>query len=271
MRLQGRVALITGAGSGIGRAIACRFSQEGATVFVNDLIVDRAKETARLCDNSRTHLLPADVSNSRQVCSLFKAIDLKSKHLDILVNNAGIAESRERWHDLNRRAEARLAERARDGKAKTLWNVTIEMSKKNWHAMMRVHLDGTFLCSREALKRMSRDRTGAIINLSSTAALTGLPDAPHYAAAKAGVLGFTRSLAREVADQGIRVNALAPGFIETPMTAEISSTLKAQLIKAIPAARWGTPEEIAAIALFLASDDSAYITGQCLSPNGGML
>ncbi len=240
-------------------------------IFINDLTADRAEETARLCNNGRTHVLPVDVSDSGQVRSLFEAIDVQSKHLDILVNNAGIAEPTERWRELNRRAEARMAERARDGEVETPWNVTIEMSDETWRGMMRVHLDGTFFCTREALKRMSRQRAGVIINLSSTAALAGLPDAPHYAAAKAGVLGFTRSLAREVADQGIRVNAIAPGFVETPMTANISQNIKDALIQAIPAARWGTPEDIAAVALFLASDDSAYITGQCLSPNGGML
>ena len=253
MKLEGKVALVTGGGSGIGRAIARRFHDEGAFVYVNDVDAERAAETL-----GSDHALVADVSRSTEVATMFSSIG----RLDVLVNNAGIAEPAERWRELNRKAEARLSE----SPITTEWDVTVSMTDDTWRRMLAVHLDGTFYCTREALKRMSR---GTIINLSSTAAFTGLPDAPHYAAAKAGVLGFTRSLAKELASRGIRVNAIAPGFTETAMTRPISEKLREASLRGIPLGRWAKPSEIAAVALFLASDDASYVTGQCLSPNGG--
>ena len=208
-------------------------------------------------------MLLADVSDSGQVAEMFASLD----RLDILVNNAGIAESRERWGEINRIAEARLGEVP----ITTHWDVTVSMDDSTWRRMMAVHLDGTFFCTREALKLMNRQGAGVIINVSSTAALGGLADAPHYAAAKAGILGYTKSLAKEVASRGIRVNAIAPGFTETPMTKLISDKVRAASLATIPMARWGKPSDIAAAALFLASDDASYITGQCLSPNGGVI
>jgi 3-oxoacyl-[acyl-carrier protein] reductase len=136
--------------------------------------------------------------------------------------------------------------------------------------MIAVHLDGMFFCTREALKLMSGKNRGVIINISSTAGLAGQEGAPHYSAAKAGMLGFTRGLAREVASQNIRVNALSPGFIETAMSDGYSPAFKRGTLGRIPLRRWGTAEEVAAAALFLASDEGSYFTGQCLSPNGGI-
>lgn len=258
MRLRGKVALVTGAGSGIGCAIARRFRDDGADVFVND--IDEARAAATL---GADRVLVADVSDSAQVAAMFSKLD----RLDVLVNNAGIAEPAERWQELNRIAEARLSEHP----VETHWNVTVSMDDGTWLDMIRVHLNGTFFCTREALKLMSQQESGAIINLSSTAALAGLPDAPHYAAAKAGVLGLTRSVAKEVGSRGIRVNAIAPGFTETPLTAHISETVRGASFGKIPLGRWARPEEIASAAAFLASDDASYVTGQCLSPNGGMI
>jgi 3-oxoacyl-[acyl-carrier protein] reductase len=163
-----------------------------------------------------------------------------------------------------------MAESGRDKETQTHWDVTVTMTDEIWHRMIRVHLDGTFYCTRGALKLMNRQESGSIINISSTAALSGLADAPHYSAAKAGVLGFTKAVAREVGSRNIRVNALCPGFIDTPMTAQISPEVKKDLLTRIPLGRWGTPDDIAATALFLASDDSSYITGQYISPNGGL-
>jgi 3-oxoacyl-[acyl-carrier protein] reductase len=265
MKLQGKRALVTGGGSGIGRAICRRFHDEGASIFVNDITRARAEETATELGLSRDRAVAADVSLSDQVAAMFE----KLPGIDILVNNAGIAEPDARWDELNRRAEARLDEVERSGRPETHWDVTVAMDDETWQKMIAVHLDGTFFCSREALKRMGPQGHGVIINLSSTAALAGLADAPHYAAAKAGVLGFTRSLALEVASRGIRVNAIAPGLTETPMSSRIAGRVRAARTGSIPMFRWASPAEIAAVALFLASDDSSYVTGQCISPNGG--
>ena len=147
---------------------------------------------------------------------MFEEVARRLGRLDILVNNAGIAEPPKRWAELNRIAEARLAELAAGKGIETHWNVTANMSDHTWRRMMQVHLDGAFLCARAALEPMKRQGKGEIINMSSTAAIMGLADAPHYSAAKAGVLGLTRSLAREVGAWKIRVNAIAPGFVETP-------------------------------------------------------
>jgi len=258
MKLGNKVALVTGGGSGIGRAIARRFHDAGALVYVNDIDASSAEETL-----GADRALVADVSDSEQVTRMFASLE----RVDVLVNNAGIAEGAERWGQLNRIAEARLEE----DPIRTHWDVTVSMVDATWRRMMAVHLDGTFFCTREALKIMNHQGSGVIINLSSTAALSGLPDAPHYAAAKAGILGYTKSVAKEVASRGIRVNAIAPGFIETPMTELISDKVRAKSLATIPMGRWGEPSAIAAAALFLASDDASYVTGQCLSPNGGLI
>ena len=271
MKLENRVALVTGGGSGIGRAISIAFARQGAIVVVNDLRLADAERTLDEIEQARAHALAADVSNSDEVGRMFEEVATRLGRLDILVNNAGIAEPPERWAELNRIAEARCAERAAGGKLETHWNVTSDMSDDTWRRMMQVHLDGTFFCTRAALEPMKRQNGGVIINMSSTAAIMGLPDAPHYSAAKAGILGLTRSLAREVGAWNVRVNAIAPGFVETPMTAHISAEVKANSLERIPMGRWATAEDIAASALFLASEDAAYITGQYLSPNGGMV
>src|SRR6185312_6083065 len=155
--------------------------------------------------------------------------------------------------------EARLAELMGGGPVTTHWDLTQEMSDEAWHRMIGVHLNGTFFCNREV-----------IINMSSVAALMGLEAAPHYSAAKGGILAFTRALSREVASRGIRVNAICPGYIDTPMTRPISPVMQKVLLARTPLGRWGEPEEVASTALFLASDDGAYFTGQWLSPNGGL-
>jgi 3-oxoacyl-[acyl-carrier protein] reductase len=152
----------------------------------------------------------------------------------------------------------------------THWDVTENMSDEAWHRVIGVHLHGTFYCTREALKLMSRQNSGAIVNLSSVAALMGLETVPHYSAAKGGILAFTRAVAREVASRNIRVNAICPGYIDTPMTASISELGRKMVLGRTPMGRVGEPREIAATALFLASDESSFFTGQWLSPNGGL-
>jgi len=271
MRLEDRVALITGGGSGIGRAIALRFAAEGATVVVNDVKQETAQKTVG--ELGRPGLaLQADVSDAAQVRAMFARVEREfGGRLHVLVNNAGIAEtSPEERKRLRGMTEARLAESIA-GQITTHWDVTENMSDESWHRMIGVHLNGTFFCTREALKLMSRGNQGSIINMSSVAALTGLETVPHYSAAKGGILSFTRAVAREVGSRSIRVNAICPGYINTPMTAGISEMAQRLLIARTPLGRWGEPEDIAATAAFLASDDSSFYTGQWLSPNGGLV
>jgi len=273
MKLEGRIALVTGAGSGIGRAIALRFVREGARVIVNDIDLESARKTIEGMGalKDQAHAIKADVSDSRQVKAMFAEVAERYGTLDILVNNAGIAElDSAKREELNRKGEAQLSEIMMGGKVQSHWDITQEMGDEDWHQMIGVHLNGTFFCTREALKLMSQKNRGAIINMSSVAALRGIPIASHYGAAKGGILGFTRSVAQEVASRNIRVNAICPGWIETPMTTHFSPMLKMALTAQIPMARWGQPDEVAATALFLASDDSSYFTGQWLSPNGGL-
>lgn len=275
MKLKDRVALVTGGGSGIGRAIALRFAEEGARVIVNDLKREKAQETvdaiAAGSEASRGRAIAADVSDSAQVRRMFTEVDRDFGALDILVNNAGIAEGAPGDRDrIKAKAEARLGEMLAGGPVSTHWDLTQEMSDEAWHRMIGVHLNGTFFCTREALRLMARRSRGAIINMSSVAALMGLEASPHYSAAKGGILAFTRALAQEVASRGIRVNAICPGYIDTPMTQPISPLMQKVILSRTPMKRMGEPAEIASTALFLASDDGSYFTGQWLSPNGGL-
>jgi 3-oxoacyl-[acyl-carrier protein] reductase len=169
-----------------------------------------------------------------------------------------------------RRGEARIMEMVSGQGVQTQWDVTQNMSDAAWHHVIGVHLHGTFYCTREALRIMSRQNAGAIINISSVAALMGLETVPHYSAAKGGILSLTRAVAREVASRGIRVNAICPGYVDTPMTAGISDLGRKMVLGRTPMGRVGEPREIAAAALFLASDESSFVTGQYLSPNGGL-
>ncbi|HEV8440374.1 MAG TPA: SDR family NAD(P)-dependent oxidoreductase [Methylomirabilota bacterium] len=272
MKLSDRIALVTGGGSGIGRAIARLFAEEGARVIVNDVKLDRAKATVEAMGarQSAGRAIQADVSDSGQVRAMFAEIERDFSDLDILVNNAGIAEvTPEESEKRNAKSEARLKELMSGQGIQTHWDVTQELSDEAWHRMIGVHLNGTFFCTREALKLMSRNNRGAIVNLSSVAAW-GLETVPHYSAAKGGILAFTRAVAREVGSRGIRVNAICPGYIDTPMTEGMSPTIRAAITARTPLGRTAEPREVALTALFLASEDSAFYTGQWLSPNGGL-
>jgi 3-oxoacyl-[acyl-carrier protein] reductase len=270
MKLEGRVALVTGGGSGIGRAIALRFAAEGARVVVNDIHRDTAERTAGEI-GAGARAIAADVADSTQVRAMFAEVERAGGGLDVLVNNAGIGEvgtsSREAFHA---KVQARIGE-AMAGKIETHWDITQSLGDEAWARMLAVHLNGTFYCTREALALMSRVNRGAIVNISSVAGLTGIEVAPHYGAAKAGILGFTRSVAREVASRGIRVNAICPGWIETPILDGLPPTLRALAERQTPLGRLGQPGEVAAVALFLASDEASFVTGQWLSPNGGLV
>jgi 3-oxoacyl-[acyl-carrier protein] reductase len=273
MKLKDRVALVTGGGSGIGRATALLFAEEGARVAVNDLHLAAAEKTVQEMGaaGAQACALAADVSDSGQVRAMFAEIERRYGTLDILVNNAGIAVGPgEDLDERRRRSDARIMEMVTGQGVQTHWDVTQEMSDEAWHRVIGVHLNGTFFCTREALRLMSRQNRGAIVNLSSVAALMGLEQVPHYSAAKGGILAFTRAVAREVGSRGIRVNAICPGYIDTPMTQAISPLAKRALLSRTPLGRLAEPREVAATALFLVSDDSAFYTGQWLSPNGGL-
>src|SRR5437899_6952155 len=272
MKLRDRVALVTGGGSGLGRAIALLFAEEGARVVVNDVRLEVAEKTvSELKGPAAGRAIQADVADSAQVMAMFATIEREHGALDILVNNAGIASGPgDDRAGIGRKAEARIMEMVSGQGAQTHLDVTQNLSDESWRRMLAVHIDGTFFCTREAVRLMSQRKGGAIINLSSVAALMGLEAGPHYAAAKGGILAFTRAVAREVASRGIRVNAIAPGFIDTPMTQPMSPLMRAAALSRTPLGRWGEPREVAATALFLASDDGSFFTGQWLSPNGGL-
>jgi 3-oxoacyl-[acyl-carrier protein] reductase len=273
VKLEGRVALITGAGSGIGRAVAQLFAREGARVVANDLHATAAKETVESLGDrpEAARAIQADVADSGQVKAMFAEIEREMGTLDVLVNNAGIAGTsaaeRER---LLQKSDARIMEMVSGQGVATHWDITQDMTDETWSRMIGVHLNGTFFCTREALRLMSRRNRGAIVNMSSVAGLMGLENVPHYSAAKAGILGFTRAVAREVGSRNIRVNAICPGFIDTPMTQQMSPLMRQAVTMRTPLGRWAEPEEVAKTALFLASDDSSFFTGQWLSPNGGL-
>jgi 3-oxoacyl-[acyl-carrier protein] reductase len=272
MKLEGRIALVTGGGSGIGRAIATRFANEGARVVVNDVNREAAEATVEGMGPARErgYALQADVSDSAAVRAMFAQVAQRFGGIEVLVNNAGIAETGSRRDEVNRKGEAQLGELMARGKIESHWDITVSLSDEEWLGMIAVHLNGTFFCTREALRLMVSKNKGSIINMSSVAGLHGIPVASHYGAAKGGILGFTRSVALEMASRNIRVNAICPGWIDTPMTQNFSPLLRMSLTAQVPQQRWGLPEEVAATAVFLASDESSYFTGQWLSPNGGL-
>ena len=255
MKLEGRVAWVTGGGSGLGRAICERFAAEGARVAVNDVRAEAAQETvARLA--GKGHIaLPGDVSDAAAVASMGATLATSAGRLDVLVNNAGV--DRTPGDGMDRLYEPGAG------------SLTTRMGDAGWTRMLEIHLNGAFFCAREAAKIMLQSGSGAIINMSSIAGLAGMGPV-HYATAKAGLLGFTRSLARELGGRGIRVNAICPGAIDTPMVANVPEPILKGMIAATPLGRMGTPEDIANAALFLASEESAFLTGQWISPNGGI-
>jgi 3-oxoacyl-[acyl-carrier protein] reductase len=272
MKLKDRIALVTGGGSGLGRAIALLFAEEGAHVVVNELRLEAAEQTvASMKGPAGGRAVQADVADSAQVKAMFATIERELGTLDILVNNAGIAFGPgDDRAEVGRKSEAMIMELLSGQGGQTHLDVTQNLSDESWRRMLAVHLDGTFYCTREALRLMSQKNRGAIVNLSSVAALTGLEVVPHYSAAKGAILAFTRAVARDVASRGIRVNAICPGYIDTPMTERMSPLIRTAVLARTPLRRVGEPHEVAATALFLVSEDSSFFTGQWLSPNGGL-
>jgi 3-oxoacyl-[acyl-carrier protein] reductase len=243
--LRGKVAIITGASRGIGRAIAQELATYGANVVVNYASSSNAADNlvAEItATGGQAIAVQADVSKIEQVDVLFNTVIDKFKRIDILVNNAGIT---------------------RDG-------LVLRMKPEDWQAVIDLNLTGVFLCTRAASKVMLKQRSGRIINIASVAGQKGNPGQANYSAAKAGVIGFTKTVAKELAARGITVNAVAPGFITTDMTSNLSNT--EEILKFIPLGRYGQPEEIAGMVRFLAADPAAaYITGQVFNVDGGMV
>ena len=273
MRLEGKFALVTGGGSGIGREICLTFAREGAHVAVNDLRPEGIQETIKMMGEAgaRAVAAPADVADSRAVDKIVADVVRRYGTLDILVNNAGIGEVNpgQNADRMNAVAEQRLQEMMSGGPITSAWEATQTLSDEDFDRMLRVHLYGTFHCTRAALRIMEPKRYGRIVNMSSIAGTVGLEGIPHYCAAKAAILGFTRSVAREVGSRNITVNAIAPGYIETPMTSSIPPIMRQMWIMSTPLQKSGQPSDIANAALYLASDEANFVTGQIISPNGG--
>jgi 3-oxoacyl-[acyl-carrier protein] reductase len=266
-RLQGKTALVTGAARGLGAAIARRFAGEGAKVIINDLTLEAARATAEELGGIG---LAADVSDSASVAAMFTEVGKQVERLDILVNNAGISglEGRNDQEQLIAQRIELAQELASGGPVSTFIDATTQTTDAHWRRMLGVHVDGTFFCCREALKIMNQQMAGSIVNISSVMGTYGKPGNVPYSTAKAAILGLTRSLAHEVAPRGIRVNAIAPGWIDTDMTAPLGA-LRQHIAAQTPLRRFGEPDDIAWAAVYLASDEAKFMTGQVVSPNGG--
>lgn len=265
--LTGKVAVVTGGASGIGLAVARTFSEAGAAVAIFDANFDKAHEVAEsLPDAIAVH---TDVSNSQSVDAAFDAAVARFGTVDVLANIAGISGRND--SDQAERMKQQALEARTTGKITTGLDCTVRLTDSQWERMLAVHLNGTFYCCRAALRIMAPRRSGTIINTASNTAITGWAGVPHYCAAKGGILSFSRSLAKEVIVQGIRVNVIAPGGIDTPMSADIPDEQRAAFTVQIPAGRFGQVNEAAAAYLFLASDSSSYIIGETLNVNGGIL
>lgn len=244
MVLKDKVALITGGGQGIGKDIALRFAAEGADVAVADINLEAAEECAAEVKalGRKAIALKVDVSNSSEVDAMVKQVTEELGALDILVNNAGITRDK----------------------------LLLRMEDADWDAVMSVNLKGSFNCLRSAVKVMSKARYGRIINIASIVGLMGNAGQANYSASKAGLIGLTKTTAREFASRGVTCNAVAPGFIDTAMTQAMPEKAQEALTAQIPLKRLGTSKDVSDGVLFLASDASSYITGHVLSINGGM-
>jgi len=239
--LTGKAALVTGASGGIGGAVARALYGQGAAVVLSGTRAE-ALEQVRASLGERAHVVAAKMDDAADIERLAKAAEAATGKIDILVNNAGITRD----------------------------NISMRMKDEEWENVLQVNLTGTFRLTRAAIRGMMRRRFGRVINITSIVGVTGNPGQANYAAAKAGLIGMSKSLAQELASRSITVNCVAPGFIATPMTAALSEDQKKAILGRVPADRLGTPEEIAAGVVYLASDEAAYVTGQTLHINGGM-
>jgi 3-oxoacyl-[acyl-carrier protein] reductase len=242
MVLESKVALITGGASGIGAGIAKRFVQEGGVVAICDIDAQTGAKTA-LEIGGKVHFFKLDISDEEQVRKTVEDIQKQFLKIDILINNAGITNDK----------------------------LILRMTKEDWERVININLTGTFLVTRAVIRSMIKQRYGKIVNIASVIGLIGNPGQANYAASKAGIIGLTKSAAKELAARNITVNAIAPGFINTKMTDIIPEEIKQAYLKMIPMGRFGETDDVANLALFLSSDQSSYITGQVFCLDGGMV
>ena len=244
MKLAGRVALVTGAAQGIGKAVALLLARNGADIVVWDINLEKAEETANEIRSigRKALAVKVDVAHWNDVEQMVEVILEKFAKIDILVNNAGITRDK----------------------------LILRMTEEDWDAVLDVNLKGTFHCTKAVVRHMAKQRSGKIINIASVVGEMGNASQANYSASKAGVIGLTKTIAREFAQRGININAIAPGYIETPMTEVLPEKVKEELKKLIPMERLGKPEDVAEAVLFLASEESSYITGHVLNVNGGI-
>nr|WP_246579305.1 3-oxoacyl-[acyl-carrier-protein] reductase [Alkaliphilus flagellatus] len=245
MNLTGKTALVTGGSRGIGRSIALALANQGANVIIN--YTSNEESAAKVVEeiesfNVKALAVKANVSNAEEINDMMDKIEEMFDGIDILVNNAGITRD----------------------------NLFIRMKEEDWDQVMDINLKGVFLCTKAVVRKMIKQKYGKIINLSSVVGVVGNPGQANYCASKAGVIGFTKSLAKEIAGKNITVNAIAPGFIETDMTKVLPENVKESMLEIIPMKKYGKPEDIANLVLFLSSDNASYITGQVIHVDGGM-
>ncbi|MDD5725659.1 MAG: 3-oxoacyl-[acyl-carrier-protein] reductase [Candidatus Omnitrophica bacterium] len=245
MRLKDKVALVTGGARGIGRAIGITFAGEGADIVVADVNLEAAQKTASEIEGMgrKAMSLVMDVTDFQAVEEGINKILDKMGKVDILVNNAGITKD----------------------------NLLLRMSPADWDAVLNVNLKGTFNCIKAVSRSMIKQRSGRIISIASIIGLMGNAGQANYAASKAGIIALTKTVAKELASRNINANAVAPGFIQTEMTAKLPEDIKKKMQEAIPMGKLGTPEDVANICLFLASEESSYVTGQVITVDGGMV
>ena len=245
MELKDKVALVTGGGQGIGRVIGGNLAKSGAHVIFGDINLENAEKSAKaiLANGGSASAILLNVADPENVKEVFNLIAKEFKPLDILVNNAGITK---------------------DG-------LFVRMKEDDWDQVLAVNLKGSFLCGQQAAKQMMKQRQGTIVNIASIVGVMGNAGQANYSASKAGLIGLTKTMARELAPRNITVNAVAPGFIDTEMTRVLDEKIKDKLIEQIPLSRLGLPDDIAHSVAFLVSDRSSYITGQVMNVNGGML
>jgi 3-oxoacyl-[acyl-carrier protein] reductase len=244
LKLAGKVALVTGGAQGIGKAVALLLAQNGADIVVSDINLEKAEETAKEVQalGRKALATKVDVATFGDVEKMVEAILTQFGKVDILVNNAGIARDK----------------------------LILRMTEEDWDAVLNINLKGTFNCTKAVVRHMSKQKSGKIVNIASVVGEMGNAGQGNYAASKAGVIGFTKTIAREFAQRGINVNAIAPGYIETPMTDALPDKVKEELKRLIPMDRLGKPEDVAEAVLFLVSESANYITGQVLNVNGGI-
>ncbi|MDP6625283.1 MAG: 3-oxoacyl-[acyl-carrier-protein] reductase [Nitrospinota bacterium] len=245
MSLKGQTAIVTGGARGIGREITLSLAQDGANIVIADLITEQAEETAEEVKKlgCKALICKVDVSRMADVENLVKSTINEFKTLDILINNAGVTRD----------------------------TLLIRMKEEDWDFVLKVNLTGTFNCTKSAAKYMMKQRKGRIVNIASIVGVMGNAGQANYSASKAGIIGLTKTSARELASRGITVNAVAPGFIDTEMTRSLDETIKQKLKDQIPLGKLGMPEDIASCVKFLVSESASYITGQVIHVNGGML